>query len=451
MRRDIHPLPLVALSTGALYLLLVAATLASPQSEYWTVLVVAPLLVALAFPLLRVASRRYEAPWLLPLAVVGLCLKLVASMARYWTAFVYYGGAADAAGYHADGLAYGPLMRAGMVPEIEGDVVGTPFVGLVTGVVYAVFPSSIYVGYLVFAWIGFWGLFLAVLAYLTAFPDGHGKRYALLVLLLPSMLFWPSGLGKEAWMMLGVGLAMYGVARMLDGRARGALPLALGLLATAMVRPHVTALLVGALLVALVVRPARHATPLTPLVKLVTVGAAVALMVVAIQAAATFVGLSDLDPAAVQRELETANANTSQGGSEFDGAFTTSVTGIPWALVTVVFRPFPYEAGGLLPLLSSLEGLFLLVLLWRFGRPLLRLPRYLRRHPYVTFCLSYVLFYAVVFSGFSNFGILVRQRSLVLPAFLVLVALPDLVTSIRARSDQPQIEGQRHDVREGSA
>jgi hypothetical protein len=383
--------------------------------------------------------------------VGALFLKLGASLARYWTAFVFYEGVADAAGYDGDGVAYAPLLRAGIIPELPDDLIGTPFIGVVTGVVYALSLPSVFVGYLVFSWIGYWGLFFAVLAYLRTFPDGYGKRYAALVLFLPSLLFWPSGLGKEAWMMFGVGLAMYGTARLLQGSLIGLLPLAVGLAATAMVRPHVTALIVGGILVASVVRPARVTTPLTPVVKVVTVAAAAGLMVYAVQAAAEFVGLDDLDPTAVQSQLEGINENTSQGGSEFEGAFTTSITGIPWALVTVLLRPFPYEAGGLLPLLTSFEGVLLMVLVWRYGRPLLRLPRYLRRHPYVTFCVTYVLFYAVVFSGFSNFGILARQRSLVLPAFLVLLALPAIVRDSRTDPDAYVTEHQQSDRREVSA
>ena len=42
----------------------------------------------------------------------------------------------------------------------------------------------------------------------------------------------------------------------------------------------------------------------------------------------------------------------------------------------------------------------------------------------MTFSLTYLLGYIVIFSGFANFGILVRQRSLALPAFLVLLAVP---------------------------
>ena len=63
-------------------------------------------------------------------------------------------------------------------------------------------------------------------------------------------------------------------------------------------------------------------------------------------------------------------------------------------------------------------------LTWRFRRSLLTVPRLLRRAPYVTFSAAYLLAYIIAFSGFSNFGILVRERSLALPAFLVLLAVP---------------------------
>jgi hypothetical protein len=423
---------IAVVAAPALWLVLLGLLVLRGGNELWVVLVIAPLLVALTYPIVAAAARRLELPWLVPIAVSALALKLAGSLARYWTAFVFYDGQADAAGYHDAGVAFVHVVHLGGLPALPADIVGTEFIGVITGVVYTLTWPSIFAGYLVFSWIGFWGLFFAVLAHATAFPLGPSKRYAALVLFLPSLLFWPSGLGKEAWMMFGVGLTMFGAALLVDGRLRGAFPFALGLLAAAMVRPHVTALLVGSLLVALILRPSRRRTPLTPVVKATIVVAATVLLVVAVRWAAEYVGIEDLSPEAVQAELQTRYSNTSQGGSEFEGAFTTSPTGIPWALVTVLFRPFPYEAGGLLPLLSSLEGLLLIFLLWRYGKPLLRLPRYLRQHPYVTFCVSYVLFYAVVFSGFSNFGILVRQRSLVLPAFLVLLALPELTRRVRS-------------------
>ena len=54
-----------------------------------------------------------------------------------------------------------------------------------------------------------------------------------MIFFLPSLLFWPSGIGKEAWMTLGLGLASYGAARLLVHKPGGFPVLALGLLATA--------------------------------------------------------------------------------------------------------------------------------------------------------------------------------------------------------------------------
>lgn len=429
---------LAAALGGAVYVALLAWALTNGDSEIWVALLLMPTLIVVSLPVLVWASRRFETPWLLPLSLAALAAKLVAALVRYWTVFALYDGAGDAVGYHAAGRQIAAQLQTGSFPQTD-ELVGTSFIELVTGVVYSFSAPSIFVGYLVFSWIGYWGLFMAVLAYLVTFPDAYPIRYAVLTFLLPSMLFWPSGLGKEAWMMLGIGATMLGAARLFQGESRGLVPLLAGLVATGMVRPHVSVTLVGALCAAMLVRPTPRRTELTPIVKLATLAAMIGLLFVAVRAAADFLGIDDIDPASLQNEWEWANGQTAQGGSSFEGASTTSVSGIPWALVTVLFRPFPFEAGGLLPLLTSLEGVLLIGLLIRYGRPLLRLPRYLRKHPFVTFCLTYVIFYSVLFSGFSNFGILARQRSLVLPAFLVLLALPAVVRA--SRSDAAKAAG----------
>ena len=48
----------------------------------------------------------------------------------------------------------------------------------------------------------------------------------------------------------------------------------------------------------------------------------------------------------------------------------------------------------------------------------------MRTNPYVTFAVVYALAFIIAFAGFANFGILARQRTLMLPFFLVLLALP---------------------------
>jgi hypothetical protein len=46
-----------------------------------------------------------------------------------------------------------------------------------------------------------------------------------------------------------------------------------------------------------------------------------------------------------------------------------------------------------------------------------------RATPFLLYCWVLTILYAATFSSFANFGLLVRQRSLVLPALFVLLAL----------------------------
>jgi hypothetical protein len=418
---------------------LLAFTWIASTSEYetWGAFVIGPVLVMLALPMIRLAGRSLDAPWFAKMAFAALLLKMGGALARYWVAFVVYGGSADAAGYHGWGKVLAAQYASGnFAADIGRELIGTGFIRMLTGLIYVVTGPSLVGGYLVYSWIGFWGLVLAIRAFRIALPEGDLRRYSLLIFFLPSMLFWPSGLGKEAWMMVGVGLAMYGAARLLTSGYRGLLPLLFGLGATYVVRPHVTVLLVGALLAAVAFRPSTSPGPLTPLLKggaLLLVGGLAAL---AVFQAADFLGVEEISVENLRNEYETANEGTAQGGSKFGGAAVTNPLMLPWAVVSVLVRPFPWEAGGLLPLLSSLEGVLLLVLAWQSRRRILGGLRMLRSQPYVLFAVSYLVLFVLVFSGFSNFGILVRQRSLVLPAFLVLLALPAPWASLKSRRDR---------------
>jgi apolipoprotein N-acyltransferase len=85
---------------------------------------------------------------------------------------------------------------------------------------------------------------------------------------------------------------------------------------------------------------------------------------------------------------------------------------------------------------QGLEGLFLLVLLVASWRRLRNIPKLVRTNPYVAFALFYVLGFVWAFSAIGNFGILARQRVLMLPAFLVLLALPAVTVRLAQRDDR---------------
>lgn len=53
--------------------------------------------------------------------------------------------------------------------------------------------------------------------------------------------------------------------------------------------------------------------------------------------------------------------------------------------------------------------------------------RSVRRQSYVAFALVFTGLFVFAFSGFANFGLLVRQRAQVMPLFLVLLAVPPTI------------------------
>ena len=193
--------------------------------DTWAAIPVVIGLLVISVPLLRHATSIEEDPRIARLLWWAFGLKLLGALPRYAVAFGVYDGQADAAAYSRIGGALARQFRNGdFVIDLGRRVQGTGFIEIVTGAVYTVTGATDIGGFFVFAWMGFWGLYLFHRAFVRACPDGDHWRYALLVFLLPSLLFWPSSIGKEAWMCLGLGLVAYAGSRMLTG-ARGGLPL----------------------------------------------------------------------------------------------------------------------------------------------------------------------------------------------------------------------------------
>ena len=76
--------------------------------------------------------------------------------------------------------------------------------------------------------------------------------------------------------------------------------------------------------------------------------------------------------------------------------------------------------------MQGLEGLLLIGLVVRAWPRIRRLTSLRKANPYVTFCVVYMASFIWAFSGFGNFGILARQRVLMIPFFVVLLALPEV-------------------------
>jgi hypothetical protein len=405
------------------YLIALALVMDHGTFESWRGMIVAPVLVVATIPLL-LAVRRKDGPRVALIFSAALILKLVATVVIYVVGESLYDGSADYRLYHQQGQLVADQLRIQWWPIDLGffPVVGNGFVFVLTGFgQLLVGPSIVGVGML-FSWCGFVGYYLFFRAYRTVAPDAPPMRFAVLVCFLPSLLFWPSGIGKDAWMALTLGMATYGVARVLTHVRGGYLLTALGMGAGALVRPHVMLIFFAAFAPAFLLRRSRARQVLTPgkvlvLIALVIGGA------ILLGRVEEYLGVDTLDSQSVETVLDDVEAKSDFGGSTFE-AQRPSVLRLPQSIVTVMFRPFPFEATNAQSLIASLEGLLLLALCLMNWRRLTRALRNMLAEPFVLGCVVFVLLFAAMFATIPNFGLLVRQRAQVLPFLFVLLAWP---------------------------
>jgi len=421
--------PAWALTIGAFgglaYAVLVAIALLSANADLLQALSIAPLLVMLTVPIALGIARREGDRTLAAIVMAALIAKLASALVRYYVAFIVYDGASDASQYNTAARTLAPKFREFDFDTGIGKVIGTGFLKIVTGVVYAIFGTSKIGGFLVFAWLGFIGLLLFWRAFRIAVPEGDGRRYLLLVLFLPSLLYWPSAIGKEAWTLLALGACAYGVARILRQRGPGMVVLSVGLLGVAMVRPHIGLVLFVGVVFAMLVQKTRARSYLVPLARVTGLAIILGIGVLLAGRTASFLGTESLTQESVEVELSETETQTADGGSQFTPVRVSTPLHYPVAFVTVFFRPFVTEAGNAQGVLSALEGVVLGCLCLASWKRIRAIPQLLRSSPYIAFSIGYVLAFVYAFSSFSNFGILARQRVQALPLLLVLLAIPE--------------------------
>ena len=279
--------------------------------------------------------------------------------------FHVYGGSTDSLGYHSAGTAIADGLWRGHL-STSPPPIGTEAVQMATGFVYAVIGPTLLGGYLVFGWLALWGCWMCYGALRIALPHAATHRYAVLVLLLPSLLYWPSSIGKEALMLLGIGAVSLGVARLTSGSAeRGSalLPILSGLLITGFIRPHVAVLLMSGLFLSYVVRRPKRRTLTSPISHALGLVAAGAVVLVMVSSAARFLHVDDVNPNAIRDTLEATAERTATGGSQFSAQPVTSVADMPGAMITVLFRPWPWEAHNGQALVAAVESVLLLMMI----------------------------------------------------------------------------------------
>jgi hypothetical protein len=403
-------------------------------------LVILPILGWIAYTVAQRFALVDGQPAIVPIMMGGLAIKCVGVQARYWIDLKYY-GTSDAKAYAQYGRIIAPGLRHFHLIN-TGRLEGTNFIRLVTGVVFAITPASFMSGYFVFGFMAYIGSIFFWRAFKKAFPRADDLRYLQVLMFLPSLAFWPSAIGKDAWMMLGVAIASYGVACILTNATfAGWVSFLVGIYMVLAVRPQVgLALFVGLFLAELLrARGSQGAA---------RAGASAILMIVfggiILSTTAAFLGISSFNKATVSQELNSVGNQTSQGGSQFSPTPVNNPLEFPQGAFTVLFRPMPYEVRSPQELLSAFENVALLGVIVFSLPSVWAVLRRARKQPYILYCLGTLIGFVVEYSTFSNFAIIARERTQITALMLVFICLPrqELVevvkTHVRAGDPRPK-------------
>jgi hypothetical protein len=279
--------------------------------------------------------------------------------------------------------------------------------------------------YLLFQAVGFLGITIL----LRVLEEIHDELrvphapYFYALMAIPSLHFWSSALGKDAPFLLATATALWASMR-LPSRAKA---LIAALLLMLFIRPHIAVVAGAALSLAVVVGKGipMYLRFLLFLVAVAGTG----------YAATTLESVYAID--ITSAESIGQQFERRDNVIESDEAGTTVVTGaFSVRLLSLMFRPFFFDANELFAMVASFESLFLLwMVLFLLGRS----PdvwRLFRTVFFARFALIYALALTVFLTlGYWNVGLGLRQKwTMLMPMYLVLLVVVMAVRRARKRS-----------------
>ncbi|MGA2837454.1 MAG: hypothetical protein ABSF84_12735 [Acidimicrobiales bacterium] len=400
-----------------------------PSSPIGVVLVVI-VLVVVSRPIIRWVADKEQNPWLIKVLTISLILHLVASPAQIYVVDHFYHGIADWIRYDQQGSLLAPNFRAFNFTLAGSNVhaiVNDGSVSIFTGVVMAIVGVNQLAAFLVFSWLSFVGTIFFYRAFTTTFPGpavGH-RRYAYLVFFLPSTIFWTADVSKEAIMTVSLGLVALGCAKVLVHAPGGFRLLTLGVLAGALIRPNELLVILGGFAVALMIRPQPVGPGRNTLKRLGGLVFMAALLGVSVFITLHYFKLGRGSGGSLS--LSSTNRNnqgTGLGHGSSGLGYSSNPLRWPIDAYTVLFDPLPFNAHGAGEYAAALENTVILGVIIASYRQLRILPRTAFARPYVMMCLVYSIGFIYAFAALGNLGLIYRERVMLLPFLMVLLAIP---------------------------
>lgn len=387
------------------------------------------------------------------LAIAALAFRVIGAIGRHVVIYQFYGGTADAGVYFNQARQYVERFYAfdfspfwdqslWMRPSFWG----TQFVTYPTAIVLSFTGPTILGAFIVFSLLSFLGLVGFAIAFRNAYPHVPLKRYVRWIWFFPALWFWPSSIGKEALIMMGLGLSVAGFIWKRD--RINVLLLLTGLFFVFAIRPQVAAVVMMSMVVAQWL-PAAGGWNFKTISQGVVLGA---IGLFGINLSLQQIGVEGFDIEGVQAYME-ANTAASTGGSDIE-AVGPGITNVPFAMINILFRPFPFEARNVMMAFSAIEILVFWIIVWKRRRHLKFVLRNWRNDRLVKLALVFIVLYSATLGMMvANLGIIARQRVFLFPfLFLLIEAWPvdrkawaDRIrryhAALRARVFDPRLRG----------
>jgi hypothetical protein len=237
------------------------------------------------------------------------------------------------------------------------------------------------------------------------------RLLATLIVFLPSISFWSSGIGKDSLSFLAANLALWSS---LELKQRTWL-LFLAILVMYFVRPHIAGIMILALAGSVAFQTN---TPIKQ--RFLLGGTVIATAIFLIPYALNYAGVNDVSNSdSLLSYVEQRQSYNMHGGGGID---ISSMT-LPTQLFTYLFRPLPFEAQSLSAFAASIDNLILLFIFILGGRAIIMKRKQKRLlDDYRLFLWLYSLgCWLILAMTTANLGISLRQKWMFLPILIFLL------------------------------
>jgi hypothetical protein len=345
----------------------------------------------------------------------------LAYVAHVLSAVVYYiyvqTAPADTAMYYGDSF--------GMYEEGFG--LSTQFIIYFVQSIKLVFGGSYLDYFFLFQSFGFFGIVLLMRTFeeIYAGLTLPQPRWTYLLLLLPGMYFWTSGIGKDAPLFTACCLATWATMQV----RRRYIALAAAIVLMLLIRPHIALIAAPAAMWAVFSDRTTH-----PLLRTVLILASISGVAAA---AATIKSTFQLDVTSADSVSDFLEARDSFMTSDEVGNTAVINAPYPVRVFSFLFRPLFVDAEGAFGYIASAENVLLLVLFMLMTLNARTLWAATKAEPFLRYAVISSLGITLALSiDYYNVGLGLRQKTMVVPGFLTVFIALSAVRMARRRTHQ---------------